>query len=102
MDYQYPEEHFPQLKLVALGWKFKGCKTILPHSHILVTIIPEYIQSHGGREEGWYTLHILHLPTKMSHLGRDFNHIEDGLPCLPQMFLGWYVMHISCNGESSF
>ena len=41
MDYQYPDEHFPQLKLVALGWKFKGCKTIMPHSHILVTIIPE-------------------------------------------------------------
>ena len=69
-------------------------------THPCYLIIPEYIQSHG--EEGWYTLHILHLPTKMSHLGRDFNQIEDGLPRLPQMFLGWYVMHISCNGESSF
>ena len=29
----------------------------------------------------------------MSHFGREFNQIEDGLPCPLKMFLVWHVMH---------
>ena len=29
----------------------------------------------------------------MSHFGREFNQIEDGLSCPLKMFLVWHVMH---------
>lgn len=92
MDYQYPEEHFPQLKLVAtellricFGMEIQRVQdnfasfTHPCYYNTWVHPIP------WGREEGWYTLHILHLPTKMSHFGRDFT--------LPASNVSWLVCH---------